>query len=245
MASGTAEKLFFLCACVSVLSVLIITIYIFVNGSLAIFKIGFFQFILGMEWAPGSEQFGILPMIVASMLGIAGALATGTCIGIFTAVFLAEIAPNWLVKIFHPAIELMAGIPSVVYGFFGLIVIVPLISKYFGGVGNSLLAVIIILGIMILPTIINISEAALRAVPKEYKWASLKHTGIGIPSEHTDRIFERFYKVDKGRSRSMDGTGLGLSIVKHIVNLYSGDIRVESQVGTGTEFIIQLKQPTN
>ena len=185
MASSTVEKLFFLCACVSVLSVLIITIYIFINGSPAIFKIGLFKFLFGMEWAPSSEQFGIFPMIVASILGTVGALAIGIFVGVFTAIFLAEIAPNWLVRIFHPAIQLLAGIPSVVYGFFGLIVIVPLISKLFGGVGNSLLAVIIILGIMILPTIINISEAALRAVPKEYKEGSL-----ALGATHIQTIFK-------------------------------------------------------
>jgi len=185
IASNTAGKFFFLCACVSVLSVLVITIYIFINGSPAIFKIGFFEFLFGMEWAPASEQFGILPMIVASILGTAGALVIGICVGIFTAIFLAEIAPNWLVKIFRPAVQLLAGIPSVVYGFFGLIVIVPLISKHLGGVGNSLLAVIIMLGIMILPTIINISEAALRAVPMEYKEGSL-----ALGATHIQTIFK-------------------------------------------------------
>lgn len=173
MMECTVEKLFFLCACISVLSVLVITIYIFANGSPAIFKIGMFKFLFGMEWAPGKGKFGIFPMIVASILGTAGALIIGVFIGVLTAVFLAEIAPDWLVKIFRPAIELLAGIPSVVFGFFGLVVLVPLISKYIGGVGNSLLAVILLLGIMILPTIINISEASLRAVPKEYKEGSL------------------------------------------------------------------------
>jgi len=185
MASGAIEKFFFLCACMSVLSVLVISVYIFVNGSPAIFKIGLFKFLFGMEWAPSLEQFGIFPMIIASILGTIGALVIGICVGVFTAIFLAEIAPNWLVRIFQPAIQLLAGIPSVVYGFFGLIVIVPLISKYFGGVGNSLLAVIIILGIMILPTIINISEAALRAVPKEYKEGSL-----ALGATHIQTIFK-------------------------------------------------------
>lgn len=182
---STVEKLFFLCASMSILSVLIITVYLFLNGSPAIFKIGLFNFLFGMEWSPGSGEFGIFPMIVASVLGTSGALVIGISVGVFTAIFLAEIAPNWLVRIFRPAIELLAGIPSVVYGFFGLIVIIPFISKYMGGVGNSLLAVIIILGIMILPTIINISETALRAVPKEYREGSL-----ALGATHIQTIFK-------------------------------------------------------
>lgn len=167
------EKFFLVCALIAVLSVLIITVYIFAKGVPAIFKIGVEDFILGQKWRPLQDIFGILPMIVGSVYATIGAVIIGVPIGILTAVFLAEIAPKWVVRIVKPAVELLAGIPSVVYGFFGLVVIVPLISKYFGGPGNSLLAVNIMLGIMILPTIVNISENAIRAVPKEYKEASL------------------------------------------------------------------------
>ncbi|WP_278335804.1 phosphate ABC transporter permease subunit PstC [Defluviitalea phaphyphila] len=167
------EKIFLLCAFMSVLSVAMITIFIFVKGSPAIFKIGIFKFILGTKWNPEAEIFGILPMILGSLYATLGAIIIGVPVGILTAVFIAEIAPKWLVNIIKPAVELLAGIPSVVYGFFGLLTIVPLISKNFGGPGNSLLAVCIILGIMILPTIISISENSIRAVPKEYKEGSL------------------------------------------------------------------------
>src|SRR5690606_27842820 len=149
----------------AVLSVAIITVYIFGKGVPAIFKIGADDFILGKTWKPLQNIFGILPMIIGSLYATLGAIIMGVPIGILTAVFLAEVAPKWLVRIIKPAVQLLAGIPSVVYGFFGLVVIVPLISEYFGGPGNSLLAVNIMLGIMILPTIVNISENAIRAVP--------------------------------------------------------------------------------
>ncbi|MGI6588482.1 MAG: phosphate ABC transporter permease subunit PstC [Peptococcia bacterium] len=167
------ENSFLLCACVAIISIVIITLYIFSQGMPALLKIGVGDFVLGHVWKPLENQFGILPMIVVSLLGTLGAVFLGTVVGLFTAIFLAEIAPNWLVKIFRPAIDLLAGIPSVVYGFFGLVVIVPIIRNTLGGPGNSLLAVIIILSIMILPTIISISETSLRSVPREYKEGSL------------------------------------------------------------------------
>lgn len=167
------ETFFFVCALVAVLSVVIITVYIFVKGVPAISEIGLRNFTLGQKWKPLQGVFGIFPMIIGSIYATLGAIVMGVPIGVLTAVFLAEVAPGWLVKIVKPAVELLAGIPSVVYGFFGLVVIVPLISKHFGGPGNSLLAVNVMLGIMILPTIVNISENAIRSVPKEYKEASL------------------------------------------------------------------------
>ncbi len=179
------EIIFFFCAFISVLSVVVITIFIFMKGSPAIYKIGLKDFILGMKWQPSADVYGIFPMIIGSIYGTIGAIIIGVPIGLFTAIFLAEIAPDWLVKIVRPAVELLAGIPSVVYGFFGLIVIVPLIAEWFGGAGNSLLAVSFILGIMILPTIISISEAAIRAVPKTYKEGSL-----AIGASHIQTIFK-------------------------------------------------------
>jgi len=179
------ELLFFLCAFVSVLSVAIITIYIFSKGVPAILEIGTSNFVFGQEWKPMQDIFGIFPMIVGSILATVGAIIIGVPIGVLTAVFIAEIAPNWLVRIVKPAVELLAGIPSVVYGFFGLVVIVPLISKYLGGPGNSLLAVNVMLGIMILPTIVNISETSIRAVPMEYREASL-----AMGASHMQTIFK-------------------------------------------------------
>lgn len=179
------EGIFLICACMAILSVVIITIYIFMKGSPAIFKVGLLNFLTGQEWQPRANVYGILPMIVASLIGTLGAVIFGVTIGLFTAIFLAEIAPAGLVKIFKPAINLLAGIPSVVYGFFGLIVIVPKISKYFGGPGNSLLAVIIILAIMILPTIVSITETSLKAVPTTYKEGS-----FALGATHVQTIFK-------------------------------------------------------
>lgn len=172
-----AGKMFLLCAFISVLSLALITAYIFIKGIPIILKVGLSDFIFNKDWNPdpakGNPSFGILSMIATSVFATLGSVVAGSFIGIFTAVFLAEIAPLFISRIFKPAIELLAGIPSVVYGFFGLVVIVPLIRNYLGPPGNSLLAVIIILTFMILPTIINISEAAIKAVPAEYKEGSL------------------------------------------------------------------------
>ena len=197
------ESIFLICACIAILSVAIITIYIFMKGSPALYKIGVWNFISGTVWQPRAGIYGILPMIIASLLGTLGAVLAGVFIGLFTAIFLAEIAPDWLVKIFRPAVELLAGIPSVVYGFFGLIVIVPLISKYLGDAGNSLLAVIIILAIMILPTIISITETSLRAVPVHYKEGSL-----ALGATHVQTIFR--VMIPAARSGIMAGIVLGI-----------------------------------
>jgi len=167
------ESIFFISAFVAVLSVAVISLFIFTEGIPAIFEIGFSDFIFGTKWQPLGDVYGILPMIVGSIYGTLGAIVLGVPIGIMTAVFISEVAPDWLVRIVKPAVELLAGIPSVIYGFFGLIIIVPIIDETLGGGGNSLLAVIIILAIMILPTVVSISETSIRAVPKEYKEGAL------------------------------------------------------------------------
>lgn len=179
------ETIFLLCAAISILSVVVITVYVFAKGTPAIFKAGIVEFLTTASWQPEAGEFGILSMIVASILGTFGAIIIGVVIGIFTAVFLAELAPKKLAAAIRPAIELLAGIPSVVYGFFGLMVIVPLISKYLGDAGNSLLAVIIILAVMILPTVISISETSIRAVP-----SVLKEGSLALGASHIQTIFK-------------------------------------------------------
>ena len=172
----TAELVFALSAWVSIISVILITVYILAAGLPPILKIGVFQFILGTQWKPTAEipQFGILPMILASLLGMAGAMAAGVPIGLFTAILLSELAPKGIAGFLRTCMELLAGIPSVVYGFFGLTVIVPFIRTRLGSPsGNSLLAMIAILSAMVLPTIASISETSLRAVPKEYREGAL------------------------------------------------------------------------
>jgi len=167
------KTMFLLAAITSVISMVLIAGFTLAKGLPAIKEIGFMNFVFGMKWKPGAKIFGIFPMIVASIYATIGAVIVGVPIGLLTAIFIAEVAPKWLVNILTPMVDLLAAIPSVVYGFFGLIVILPKIDSVFKNGGNSLLAVILILGVMILPTIINISAYAIKAVPKEYKEGSL------------------------------------------------------------------------
>ena len=164
------QGVFFLTALASIAAVVLICIFLFYNGVPAMAEIGFFNFIGGTEWAPTNvpANYGIFTMIIGSIYVTAGAVVIGVPIGILTAVFLARFCPKPLYKVIKPATELLAGIPSIVYGFFGLMVIVPFIRENFGGNGSSLLAASIVLGIMILPTIIGVSESAIRAVPENY-----------------------------------------------------------------------------
>ena len=155
-------------ACASILAVALICFFLFANGLPAIAEIGASEFLGGMKWKPMNAIFGIFPMIVGSIYVTAGAMIVGVPIGILCAVFMARFCPKKLYPILKPAIELMAGIPSIVYGFFGLVVIVPLMQDLVGGSGKSVLTASILLGIMILPTIINVSESAIRAVPESY-----------------------------------------------------------------------------
>ena len=164
------KAVFLLCACVSIVAVALICFFMFVRGIPAMQEIGFVKFILGQRWRPtaGSPQFGILPMIMGSIYVTAGAIIIGVPIGLLTAIFLAKFCPKGLYKILMPPINLMAGIPSIIYGFFGMIVLVPLTRELFGGDGNSILTASILLGIMILPTVVGLSESALKAVPESY-----------------------------------------------------------------------------
>lgn len=159
---------FLIAACVSILAVALICIFLFANGLPAIAKIGPTTFLTGMKWKPMNEIFGIFPMIVGSIYVTAGAIIVGVPIGILCAVFMARVCPKKLYPVLKPAIELMAGIPSIVYGFFGLVVIVPIIQHLTGTSGKGVLTASILLGIMILPTIIGVSESAIRAVPESY-----------------------------------------------------------------------------
>lgn len=159
---------FAVCACVSILAVILICFFLFANGIPTIGKIGVKEFLLGLDWKPLQNIFGILQMIIGSIYVTAGAVVIGVPIGLLCAVFLAKFCPDKLYKVFKPAVDLLAGIPSIVYGFFGLVVIVPVMQNLFGGSGKGVLTASIMLGIMILPTIISVSEAAIRAVPKSY-----------------------------------------------------------------------------
>lgn len=167
------KYLFLAAACVSILAVALICIFLFANGIPTIAKIGPFNFLLGKEWKPLSEVFGIFPMILGSIYVTAGAMIIGIPIGVLTAIFMSQFCNRKIYCFIKPAIELLAGIPSIVYGFFGLVVIVPIIQDLYGGSGKGILAASILLGIMILPTIINVTEASLNAVPSSYYEGSL------------------------------------------------------------------------
>ena len=160
--------LFALCACISILAVVLICWFLFSNGIPAIGEIGTDKFLLGERWKPLENQFGIFPMIIGSIYVTAGAVLVGVPIGILCAVFLARFCPPRLHRLLKPAVDLLAGIPSIVYGFFGLVVIVPLVQSLFGGSGKGILTASVLLGIMILPTIISVTVASIRAVPESY-----------------------------------------------------------------------------
>lgn len=163
-----AKALFICAACISILAVALICVFLFVNGIPGMAKIGVWNFLSGTRWKPGNDIYGILPMILGSVYVTAGALIIGVPAGLLTAVFLSRFASKRLAKLVRPAVSLLAGIPSVVFGFFGLVVIVPMVRQLFGGSGFSLIAACILLGMMILPTIITVSESALNAVPPNY-----------------------------------------------------------------------------
>lgn len=175
---------FLLSACASILAVVLICVFIFANGLPAIFEITPGKFLGGTSWKPLEGFFGILPMIVGSIYVTAGGVIFGVPIGILCAVFMARFCPEKPYKIIKPAIELLAGIPSIVYGFFGLVVLVPMVRSMFGGSGKNILTASIMLGIMILPTIIGVAESAIRAVPESYYEGAL-----GLGATHERAVF--------------------------------------------------------
>ena len=181
------QGVFWLAACTSILAVALICVFLFVNGLPAMWEIGISDFLFGRIWRPLNNIFGIFPMILGSIYVTAGAVILGVPIGILTALFMANYCPPRLYRILKPIIELLAGIPSVVYGFFGLVALVPWVRNTFGGNGTSILTASMLLGIMILPTIIEVSESALRAVPKAYY-----EGGLALGATHERTIFCHF-----------------------------------------------------
>jgi phosphate transport system permease protein len=163
-----AQIIFGIAASVSILAVVLICFFLFANGVPAMLEIGIPEFLGGSKWRPTADQFGILAFIVSSLYVTAGALIIGVPIGLLCAIYMARFASKRFLKVMLPGIELLAGIPSVVYGFFGLVLLVPLIRVVFNVQGMSILAASIILGIMILPTIVTVSYAAMKAVPQSY-----------------------------------------------------------------------------
>ena len=198
------QVVFLIAACISILAVALICIYLFANGIPAIGEIGPLNFLLGTQWRPSADQYGIFPMILGSIYVTAGAILVGVPMGLLAAIYLAKFCPKSLYKLLKPAVSLLAGIPSIVYGFFGLMVIVPIMQHFFGNNhGKSILTASILLGIMILPTIIGVSESAIRAVPDSYYEGAL-----ALGASHERSVF--FVTVPAAKSGIMAGIILGV-----------------------------------
>ena len=197
------EIIFMLTALVCIIAVAVICFFLFKNGIPAIGEIGVSDFLFGMKWKPGNELFGILPMIIGSILVTKLSVLIGVPIGILSAVFMVFYCKKGLYRILKPTVDLLAGIPSIVYGFFGLVVIVPIMQQLFGGGGKSVLTASVLLGIMILPTIISVTESALRAVPNSYYEGAL-----ALGASHESSIFKTV--LPAARSGVMAGVILGV-----------------------------------
>ena len=195
--------LFFLTACVSIFAVVLICVFLFANGIPAIGKIGVFKFLLGTKWKPGNDIYGILPMILGSIYVTAGALVVGVPIALLTSIFMARFCPKRILRPLTAAVNLLAGIPSVVYGFFGLTVMVPMVREHLGGNGNSMLTASLLLGMMILPTIIGVALSSIRAVPESYYEGSL-----ALGASHERSVF--FVVFPAAKSGVMAGVILGV-----------------------------------
>ena len=197
------KTVFLLSGAVSVLAVVMICWFLFSEGLPTIGKIGALNFLTGTVWKPLENHFGILPMIVGSCYVTAGAIILGVPVGLLCAIYMAKFCPKRIYRLLKPSIELMAGIPSIIYGFFGLMVIVPVIQELTGTSGKGILTASIMLGIMILPTIISVSEAAIRAVPESYYEGAL-----ALGATHEKSVF--FTTVPAAKSGIMAGIILGI-----------------------------------
>ena len=194
---------FFLTACISILAVILICVFLFKNGVPAMSEIGFLDFLCGTQWKPGQDLYGIFPMIIGSIYVTAGAIIVGVPIGLLCAIFMARFCPPKLHRILKPAIDLLAGIPSIVYGFFGLVVIVPWIQELTDTSGKNVLTASLMLGIMILPTIISVSESSLRAVDNSYYEGAL-----ALGATHERSVFK--VVLPAARSGVLAGIILGI-----------------------------------
>lgn len=199
------KRIFLITAMTAIFAVLLICIFLFANGVPAMLEIGLGKFLSGLDWSPNDvpASFGILPMIMGSISITAGAIVVGVPIGMLTAIFMAHYCPKGMYRFLKPSVELLAGIPSVVYGFFGMVVLVPFVRNFFGGNGNSILTASLLLGIMILPTIIGVSEAALRAVPETYYEGAL-----ALGATHEQSVFR--VVLPAAKSGVMAGIVLGI-----------------------------------
>jgi phosphate transport system permease protein len=219
--------IFFIAALASILAVILICVFLFAQGFPAMFRIGIIDFLLGTRWAPlhsTNPAFGLLPMILGSVYVTAGAILLGVPIGICTAIFMARVCPKPVYRLMKPAINLMAGVPSVIYGFFGMTVLVPTIFELLGKrfdmmSGDTMLAASIILGVMILPTVINIAETNLRAVPQE-----LYEGAIALGASHERAVFKVVLPAARSGVMAAIVLGVGRAIGETMaVNMIAGN----------------------
>ena len=220
------KGVFLTAACTSILAVILICAFLFMNGLPAIGEIGPVKFLVGERWMPKNGFFGIFPMIMGSLYITAGAIIVGVPVGIFTAVFMAKFCSGKLYKILKPAVDLLAGIPSVVYGFFGMVVLVPMVRNIFGGNGNSILTASLLLGIMILPTIIGVSESAIRAVPDSYYEGSL-----ALGASHERSVF--FTVLPAAKSGILAGVVLAIGETMAVVMVAGNQARMPMELAKG------------
>ena len=216
---GIMQAVFTACACISILAVVLICVFLFANGLPTIGKIGPLKFLLGTTWKPGNDIYGILPMILGSLYVTAGAIIVGVPVGLLTAIYLSRFSTPSIKRVMLPAVQLLAGIPSVVYGFFGMIVLVPAVQAmvkidFFktvlhikGGKGMSLFTASVLLGIMILPTIITVSKTSLDAVPESYYEGSL-----ALGATHERSVFYAVLPAAKSGVLSAVILGIGRAI---------------------------------
>lgn len=229
--------IFFVCGTISVVCVVFITGYMIYAGLPAIFEVGLVDFLFGKEWAPtrsSEPQFGIFPIILSSLLGTAGAVVLGVPVGLMMAVFLSKVAPPNVANVLRSAVALLAGIPSVVYGLLGMILLLPVVAEVFNlPKGSGLFSAIIVLSIMILPSIISVSETALNAVPKEYEEASL-----ALGGSHLETVF----KVSIPAARSGITAGIVLGVGRAIgeamaVMMVAGNVANMPKLFTSVSFL--------
>jgi phosphate transport system permease protein len=225
-----AHVVFALAACVSILAVALICIFLFLNGVPALAHIGLFDFLFSSTWRPSAEQYGVFAMIVGSLYVTAGALILGLPLGVLCAMYLSRFASARVAKLLLPGVELLAGIPSVVYGFFGLVVVVPCVRALFDVQGMSILTAALILGVMILPTIITVSKAALDAVPEHYYEGAL-----ALGAHHERCVFRIVLPAARSGVMAAIILGIGRAIgeTMAVVMIIGNQVRVPSSILDG------------
>lgn len=224
------EYVFLFTAIISIVAVALICVFLFANGIPAMHKIGFAEFLTGTKWKPGNNKFGIFPMIVGSIYVTGGALLIGVPVGVLMSIFMARFCPAKLYKVLKPVVNLLAGIPSIVYGFFGLIVLVPFIREHFDSNGQSILCAAILLGIMILPTIIGASEPTIRAVEQSYYEGAL-----ALGATHERSVFTVVVPAAKSGilAAVILGVGRALGETMAVMMVVGNQPRVPDSILTG------------